>query len=138
MGLVKIPFLEQEYKLHPEKTKYQYLTSFIFGASFAAGWTPCIGVFLGTILTLAVSDPVSAFPLLMSFSLGLTFPFLLAGIFYAKASAWIAKAGTFLKYFKLISGIILIILGILVFTNNLGYLVNHGPALEWLKNMGMN
>src|SRR3989338_770009 len=81
MGLIKIPFLEQEYKLRAQKTKYQYVSSFIFGATFAAGWTPCVGVFLGTILTLAVTNPASAFPLLLSFALGITLPFLIVGIF---------------------------------------------------------
>ncbi len=134
-GLIKLPFLEQEYKLHAKKTKYQYLTSFIFGATFAAGWTPCVGVFLGTILTLAVTNPASAFPLLLSFALGLTLPFLLAGIFYAEAVTWIQKAHRFVQYFKVVSGVILILLGILVFTNNLSRIASFEALTLWFQSL---
>lgn len=133
IGIIKLPFLEREFKVQAKKTKYQYLTSFIFGATFAAGWTPCVGVFLGTILTLAVSNPTLAFPLLLSFAFGLTLPFLLAGIFYSQVAVFIQRAQTFMKYFKIVSGIILIGLGILMFTNTLSLLGTFGLLSSWLQ-----
>ena len=88
LGLIKIPFLEQEHKLRVKrKFRYSYITSFVFGSAFAVGWTPCVGAILGGILTLAVSNPASAFPLLLSYSLGLGIPFLIVGLFTNSASS---------------------------------------------------
>jgi len=120
MGLIKIPFLEREHKLQVKKKfKNSYITSFVFGSAFAVGWTPCVGAILGAILTLAVTSPTGAFPLLLSYSLGLGIPFLMVGLFTDRASKYIEKAGPWLKYVNYVFGAILIILGILVFTNNL-------------------
>jgi len=94
LGLIKIPFLQQEYKLKVKrKFKYSYITSFVFGSAFAVGWTPCVGAILGAILTLAIITPASAFPLLLSYSLGLGIPFLAVGLFTNQAQGFINKAG---------------------------------------------
>lgn len=120
LGLVKIPFLEQEHKLRVKKRfRYSYATSFVFGSAFAVGWTPCVGAILGAILTLAITSPASAFPLLLSYSLGLGIPFLIVGLFTGRASKFIEKFGTRVKYVNYVFGAVLIIFGILVFTNNL-------------------
>ena len=87
---------------------------------------------LGAILTLAVTQPGTAFYLLLSYSLGLGLPFLLAGMFAAQFSGFLQKSQRFLKYFNIIGGIILIILGILVFTNSLSRFANFGLILKWL------
>ena len=120
LGLVKIPFLEKEHKLRVKrKFRYSYATSFVFGSAFAVGWTPCVGAILGAILTLAVTNPASAFPLMVSYSLGLGVPFLIVGLFTNRAQGFIQRAGPKLKYANYVFGIILIALGILVFTNQL-------------------
>lgn len=125
IGLLKIPFLEREYKLTvKKKSSYTYLTSFVFGASFAVGWTPCVGAILGSILTLSITSPGSAFYLLLAYAVGLGIPFLIAGIFTEKFVSLISKIGTFLKYFNIIAGLFLIILGILVFTSTLNVLAS--------------
>ena len=125
LGLVRVPFLEQEHKLRVKrKFSYSYITSFVFGAAFAVGWTPCVGAILGAILTLAVSNPATAFPLLLSYSLGLGIPFLIVGLFTDRASKFIEKAGPKLKYVNYVFGAVLIILGILVFTNQLSRIAN--------------
>ena len=101
LGLIKIPFLEKEHKLRVKrKFNYSYITSFVFGSAFAVGWTPCVGVILGAILTLAVTEPASAFPLMISYSLGLGIPFLIVGLFTEKAAKAIERAGPWLKYFN--------------------------------------
>src|SRR3989344_2262635 len=72
LGLIRIPFLEQEHKLTVKrKFNSMYLTSFIFGAAFAVGWTPCVGAVLGAVLSLAVTQPGTAFFLMLFYSLGL-------------------------------------------------------------------
>ena len=133
LGLLKIPFLEKEHKLKVKrKFRYSYITSFVFGSAFAVGWTPCVGVILGAILTLAVTSPGTAFPLMLSYSLGLGIPFLLVGLFTEKASKAIEKAGPWLKYVNYVFGVILIILGILVFTNQLSRIASFSFVTELL------
>ena len=106
------------------KFRHSYLTSFVFGAAFAVGWTPCVGAVLGGILTLAIVHPASAFGLLFAYSLGLGIPFLLVGIFTQQASAFISRYSAKMKYLSYIFGVFLIALGILVFTNNLSRVAN--------------
>lgn len=125
MGLLKIPWLEQEHKFKvKQKFGSRYATSFIFGASFAAGWTPCVGPALGSILGLATTQPASAFPLLLAYSLGLGVPFLLVGLFAAQASQYINKYAHLVKYVNIAFGVILVILGILIFTQQLARIAN--------------
>ena len=136
LGLIKLPFLEKEHKLKVKrKFSYSYITSFVFGAAFAIGWTPCVGAILGAILTLAVTNPGSAFPLLLSYSLGLGIPFLIVGLFTDRASSLISKLGSWLKYVNYLFGGILILLGIFVFTNQLSRIANHPFLANILINL---
>lgn len=115
--LIKIPFLDREHKLSVKK-KFgsRYVTSFVFGSAFAAGWTPCVGAALGAILGLAASNPGTAFWLLMSYALGLGVPFLVVGAFAAQATNFFARHAKTFARVNVAFGYILIILGILVFT----------------------
>ena len=106
------------------KFKTSYITSFVFGAAFAAAWTPCVGPILGSTLTLAATSPGAAYNLLLAYSLGLGIPFLITGFFFSQATNIISKMVKYLKYFNPAMGIMLIILGILVFSNNLSILGN--------------
>ncbi len=125
LGLIKIKFLEKEYKLSVKhKFKSVYITSFVFGAAFAVGWTPCIGAVLGAILTLAIAHPASAFFLLFAYSLGLGIPFLAVGLFSAQAQRFISVSQKWTKIIIPVFGVFLIFLGILVFTNKLGMIAN--------------
>jgi len=119
LGIIKIQALEKEHKLRPRRFKYSYITSFVFGVAFAAGWTPCIGPVLGAILTLAFVTPASAFGLLLAFALGIGVPFLVTGLFISRASEFIKKSQRFMKPFRILMGIVLVVLGILVFTGTL-------------------
>lgn len=119
LGFLKLPFLNIEHKFKPKNFKVSYLTSLVFGMAFAAGWTPCVGAILGSILTLALASPGTAFGLLFAYSVGLGIPFLLAGLFLSQTLSFVSKAGLYLKYFNILMGIVLIVLGILVFTQYL-------------------
>jgi cytochrome c-type biogenesis protein len=126
-GLIKIRFLEREHALHVKKRfSVSYVTSFVFGAAFAVGWTPCVGAVLGSVFALAVTRPGISFFLLLAYTLGLGLPFLIVGFFSTQAVAVIQKLGPYLKYFNIIVGILLIILGILVFTQTLNLVANFG------------
>lgn len=119
LGFIKPEFLMQEHKFKVHRFKSRALTSFVFGAAFAVGWTPCVGAVLGSILALAAAMPSDAFVLLLAYSLGLGIPFLIVGLFAHNFVGWIQRHGTFLKYFNIVVGLLVVFLGVLVFTNKL-------------------
>ena len=131
----KITKLNMEKKFFPKRSKASYPMSFVFGLAFAAGWTPCVGPILGTILTLAATTPSVAFNLLLAYSLGLGIPFILIGIFYSRANKIIRSMSKHLKYYNVILGAFIVILGILVYTNQLAYIASF-PLLNDLLFLG--
>jgi cytochrome c-type biogenesis protein len=116
--------------------KTTYLTSFVFGAAFASGWTPCVGPILGTTLTLAATSPGAAYNSLLAYSLGLGLPFLITGAFFSQSTKIIRKMVKHLKYFNPLMGAILIILGMLVLTNQLSIIGNFPLANELINAQG--
>ena len=102
--------------------KTSYITSFVFGAAFAAGWTPCVGPILGSTFTLAATAPGAAYNSLLAYAIRLGIPFLITGAFFSQATGLIRKMVKYLKYFNPVMGAVLIVLGILVFTINYHYL----------------
>ena len=131
----KIRSLNIEKKFFPKNSKSSYPMSFVFGLAFAVGWTPCVGPILGTILTLAATTPSVSFSLLLAYSLGLGIPFILMGIFFSRATKIIHSMSKHLKYYNIILGAFIIVLGILVFTNQLAYIANF-PLLNELVLLG--
>jgi len=116
------------------KFKTSYITSFVFGAAFAAGWTPCVGPILGSIFTLAATAPGAAYNSLLAYSLGLGIPFLITGAFFTRATGLIGRMVKHLKYFNPAMGAMLVIVGILVFTNQLALLANF-PLANQIANL---
>jgi cytochrome c-type biogenesis protein len=127
MGFFRIPFLEFDHKLNV-KTKFhsRYLTSFLFGLAFAAGWTPCVGPVLGGIIGIAASAPGVAFYLLLAYAIGLGIPFLIVGLFVAQSATLINRFADKLEIINRIFGAILVVLGVLVFTQDLPLIANFG------------
>ncbi len=113
MTIVKLP-----------RFKTSYITSFVFGAAFAAGWTPCVGPILGSTFALAATHPAAAYNSLLAYSIGLGIPFLITGAFFSRATGMIRRMVKYLKYFNLVMGGILVVVGILLFTNQLILLAN--------------
>jgi cytochrome c-type biogenesis protein len=113
--------------------KTSYITSFVFGAAFAAGWTPCVGPILGSTFALAATQPGAAYNSLLAYSMGLGIPFLITGAFFSQATGIIRKMVKHLKYFNLVMGSILIIVGILLLTNQLTLLSNIPLADQLIK-----
>ena len=134
-GLLTPAFLEREYKFKPTiHVASRHLSAFLFGAAFAAGWTPCVGPVLGSILVLATVSPGSSFALLLTYSFGLGLPFLLVGLFASQATGLIKKYRGILRWVNVLFGILLIAIGILVFTNKLGILANFAPLYSLFPN----
>ncbi len=139
LGLFTPAFLQREHKFTVKKKFHsQFFTSFIFGAAFAVGWTPCVSAALGAILALASTQPSSAFFLLFAYTMGIGIPFLLVGFFTAQAEAFIARAGRGLLYFQYFFGVVLIALGVLIFTSQLNRVANFEPLIRFFERVGFS
>ncbi len=133
MKLIRIPYLEREHRIAVHSgSRSKYATSFLFGAAFAAGWSPCVGAVLGAILTIAASNPGSGSVLLFTYSLGLGLPFLLVGFFASRASSVIERIVPYLQYVSIAFGAILVALGVLAFTQSLNLLANFDILNQYL------
>ena len=131
----KINSLNKEKKFQIKNFKSSYPMSFVFGLAFAIAWTPCVGPILGTILTLAATTPSISFTLLLAYSIGLGIPFILIGIFFSKSVKIISSMTKYLKYYNVVLGGFIILLGILIFTNQLAYIANF-PLLNEIVMLG--
>ena len=131
----KINSLNKEKKFHIKNFKSSYPMSFVFGLAFAIGWTPCVGPILGTILTLSATTPSISFSLLLAYSVGLGIPFILMGVFFSKSTKIISSMTKHLKYYNIVLGGFIILLGILIFTNQLAYISNF-PLLNEIVMLG--
>ena len=131
----KINSLNKEKKFQIKNFKSSYPMSFVFGLAFAIAWTPCVGPILGTILTLAATTPSISFTLLLAYSIGLGIPFILMGIFFSKSIKIISSMTKYLKYYNVVLGGFIILLGILIFTNQLAYIANF-PLLNEIVMLG--
>lgn len=119
-GLIRIPWLYQERRFQPGMTwKRGYPTSFAIGLLFAAGWTPCIGPILAGIIALASTRETvgEGFYLLVFYSAGLGVPFLIVAAALGSATRVVRRMSRYSGTIELISGIFLIAVGILMFTN---------------------
>ncbi len=123
-GLLRLPVLDRQYSVHPVPLKPGHLASFLFGASFAVAWTPCVGPILGSTLALATTRPASAFPLLLAYAAGLGAPFLLVGLFPSRVYSFLKRHRKAAARVHVAFGVVLIGMGVLVFTGQLNLLAN--------------
>ena len=138
IGVINISFLNFEKKIYTKKNN-NILFSFIVGMAFGFGWTPCIGPILGSILALASTEETmfKAVILRSFYSLGLAIPFILSGYLMQR---FLIFSKNFRKNINLVSkggGIILLITGVLILTNQLqilGYYILN--SLPFLQNFG--
>jgi cytochrome c-type biogenesis protein len=116
IGLIRLPFLEQDRRLLPGHVPSGRLTSsFVVGASFGAGWSPCAGPILGAILTMAAGqgDPERAAVLLTAYSAGLAVPFLAAALFGTSAGV-IRRLAPRLQALTTVAGSVMLAVGVIM------------------------
>jgi cytochrome c-type biogenesis protein len=116
--------LNIEKRLHLQKMRRGVLGAVLLGMAFGAGWTPCVGPILASILFLAGSagNLLHGTVLLAVYSLGLGVPFLLAGVFFSSFHRQVERIKPHLRTIKVASGIFLVSLGVLIFTGSLARL----------------
>jgi len=125
LASLKIPWLNYEKRLAPSAgATTGYLRSLIIGAIFSLAWTPCVGPILGSILTLAWSSETAwqGAVLLAVYSLGLGLPFLIIGAAFDSLRPLLRRIHRYSTWSYIISGLLLIAVGILILTGNLSWL----------------
>ncbi len=122
IGVLRIPFLSMDTRPQMKQSgSNRLLNSGIIGVLFAAGWTPCIGTTLGAILTLGFSLETSSQAMLLSsgYAIGLGVPFLVLALLLERSLGIVRKLGRYLKVFQWLSGIFLIVIGVLMLTDQI-------------------
>ncbi len=117
-GIWRIPFLQYDTRKQDQPARNRgYVSSFFMGIFFSAGWSPCVGPVLGAILTLSLSggSVLTGGTLLASYSAGLSIPFLIAALGVGWVTTTLKKYGKAIHYLEIVMGVILIIIGLMLF-----------------------
>lgn len=125
LGIFKVGFLNRVVRRNTVAISHSFFSAFLFGMVFSVGWTPCVGAFLGSALMLASQQGSALGGVLMLFcySMGLGVPFLLAALLLKQLQGsfnWIKSHYTIIN---VISGLMLVIVGILMMTGQMGRLL---------------
>ena len=120
-GWIRFRPLEFEKRLDVKRKPLHFMGTFLVGMAFGAGWSPCIGPLLGSILIVAGNQDTVAegIGLLTVYAAGLAIPFLLLSIFVNSLLSFIKKASWSIKYINMTAGVLLLILGLLLVTDKL-------------------
>lgn len=135
MGLFTIPVLNVTRQAQVGSgLEVGYARSTLFGVTFAAGWTPCIGPLLGAVLTLGFAEPSRAIWFILVYAAGLAVPFLVTAALLSRAVGWLKRLNRHMRAVEITSGLLLIGVGILLvsgmFTAINTYFIGLTP--EWL------
>ena len=133
LGFFKLPFFQIDKRIQIPKwlTLGKPSSSLFIGGTFALGWTPCVGPILGSILLLAGTSgtALTGGVMLTVFSIGLAIPFIIIALAVSRATAYIDRISKYLKAVSVIGGIFLILLGLLLATDNFGLTIQYGYEL---------
>jgi cytochrome c-type biogenesis protein len=131
LGLFNIGFLARERRVHVADKPMGYLGTVLVGIAFGAGWTPCIGPILGSILILTSSSAElgKGLLLLFTYSLGLAVPFLVASLALNHFLTAYSRARRHLVWVNRVSGVLLILVGLLLVTDYFTVLASYLQAL---------
>lgn len=120
-GLVPIHALLGEKRVSIQRKPAGYLGSLLVGLAFAAGWTPCIGPILASILMVAATEDTvyHGIALLLTYSMGLAIPFFLSALAMHKFLVLFNRFKKHIRIFEIVTGLFLIVVGVMIFTNYL-------------------
>jgi len=129
--LLNLKVLSGEKRVHLKSKPRGYFGSFIVGLTFGAGWTPCIGPILGTILMIAstTGSALQGFYLLLVYSLGLAIPFMATALAINTFLSHFMVVQKYMRVIKFVSGLLLIGFGIILLTDNVYILLSVSPDL---------
>lgn len=130
-GFLPINWLLGEKRVNVRHKPAGYFGSFLVGLAFAAGWTPCIGPILASILMIAATEEKvgQGIVLLLLYSIGLGIPFLASSLALHRFIQFFNKFKKHIRIFEIITGIFLIVVGVLIFTNWLSVLSGYANML---------
>ncbi len=134
VGLIRIPFLDYDIRPRSKLQKSGHLfSSFIMGVFFSAGWSPCVGPTLGLILTLALEQANinQGVSLLGTYSLGMAIPFLAAALGVGWVTQVLKRYGKAMQVVQIAMGIVLIIVGVLLFLGIYQRLITFDPFVDF-------
>jgi len=134
IGVYRIPFLEYDTRVQKlPDPKWGYLSSALLGVFFSAGWSPCVGPVLGAILTLALNggSVSQGASLLSAYSAGLAIPFLAAALGVGWVSTTLRKYGKVMRYVEIGMGVLLIVIGIMLFAGTFERLAQFGLWVDF-------
>ncbi|MEX0934005.1 MAG: cytochrome c biogenesis protein CcdA [Candidatus Paceibacterota bacterium] len=142
LGFFKLPFFQTDKRIPIPKwlTLGKPSSSLFIGGTFALGWTPCVGPILGSILLLAGTSgtALTGGIMLTVFSFGLALPFLAIALAFSQATAYIEKISKYLRWVSIVGGVFLILLGVLLATDNFGLTIQYGYELfEFINYEGL-
>ncbi|MFN2151894.1 MAG: cytochrome c biogenesis CcdA family protein [Anaerolineales bacterium] len=132
--IIRIPFLEYDLRPQSQPDRQRgYVSSALMGVFFSAGWSPCVGPVLGAILTISLSggSVTSGTLLLTAYSIGLAIPFLLAALGIGWVTTILRKYGKVMHYVESAMGVLLIIIGIMLFFGTFEYLARFGFFIDF-------
>jgi cytochrome c-type biogenesis protein len=131
LGAFNIGLFSQERRVHIADKPVGYLGTLLVGIAFGAGWTPCIGPILGSILTYAASsaDLSRGLWLLLAYSLGLAVPFLLSAVAVERFLDFFTRMKRQMMWITKVSGVLMIAVGLLMVTNYFTILATYLQAL---------
>jgi cytochrome c-type biogenesis protein len=123
-GIIRIPGLDYDKHLHITKKPVHLMGTFFVGMAFGAGWSPCVGPLLGTILALAAEKGSLGYgtALLAAYSLGLAIPFILLSVFINYLLVFLKKTTKAVRFVTVASGVFMIVLGLVLIFGNLNSL----------------
>ena len=133
-GLINIPFLDYDFRPQSKLGKGgSLLSSFLMGVFFSAGWSPCVGPTLGLILTLAIerANVGQGVILLSTYSLGMGIPFLAAAFGIGWVTHILRKYSKAMKIAQVVMGVLLIVVGVLLFLGIYQRLVSFQPLVDF-------
>jgi cytochrome c-type biogenesis protein len=137
-GVVSPPALMAERRFHVPVSRVGSLAPPLMGMAFAFGWTPCIGPILGAVLTQAESEATlgRGVTLLFAYSVGLGVPFVYTGLAFGRMTTVLAWVRRHFRVINVVSGLALVLFGVLLLTNNVTWMARELIDLFDLLHLG--